>query len=165
MSGGRRSLVLVEAESHAWNPWAAVRDRDDIEIMMTALPAACGGAVHAITEWGTVILLDDHLSTIERNAVLAHELVHAERGGLVDGPAAPPTWGAIVAKEEAAVRRITAERLVPLGELAHLVTVLDDMGQGVSAFDVAEHFGVTEGVAATAMEMLAREGYGDRWAG
>jgi hypothetical protein len=93
---------------------------------------------------GDVIALDPALDPVERRAVLAHELVHAERG-IGWGWATPAT----MAKEEHLVRCETADRLVPPVLLARLV--LERSDGGICPSEVAEHFGVPVDVAALAL--------------
>jgi hypothetical protein len=80
--------------------------------------------------------------------VLAHELVHAERG--IGHPAAT---SATMEREEEAVRREVARRLVPPGLLSSLVAARSDVG-GVTAAVVAEEFDVELDVAAKALDLL-----------
>jgi hypothetical protein len=93
---------------------------------------------------GDVIALDPELDPVERRAVLAHELVHAERG---------IGWGwatsATMAKEEHLVRCETADRLVPPALLARWV--LEHRDAGIGAVEVADHFGVPLDVASLAL--------------
>jgi hypothetical protein len=84
---------------------------------------------------GDTVVLDDRLGRRQRNATLAHELVHEERR--VGWPDATP---ATMEREEAIVRRITAERLVPVEELAELAARAEL--NPVEVWEVAEHFDV-----------------------
>lgn len=96
------------------------------------------------------IVLDPALSRRERRCVLAHELVHVERG--VGAGAAS---AATMEREEAIVRREVSRRLVPPRALAVLVAGRSTVGP-VTAADVAEAFDVEEAVAALALEDLRR---------
>jgi hypothetical protein len=96
-----------------------------------------------------VIVLDLRLDRRARRCVLAHELVHAERG-IGHGAATPAT----MEREEEAVRREVARRLVPPGLLASFVASAIDVG-GLTALDVAEEFDVEVDVAGKALELLA----------
>jgi hypothetical protein len=131
----------------AWNPWRALRERRHITLVWADLPPGMRGA------WlrhpsRTEIVLSASSSRIERNAGLAHELVHDERG--IDlTPACPP---AVRAKEEAIVRAITADRLVPLADLMELVEASTSIGVPVDAALVAREFEVPLDVAQTALE-------------
>jgi hypothetical protein len=80
-----------------------------------------------------------------REAV-GHEIVHLERGPLIDSIARHPsagTWAAVVAREEAAVHREVARRLVPADELADWLRGREH----VTAADIAAEFEVTVGLA------------------
>lgn len=130
-----------------WNPWRALRDR-----------------AHLVLEWGlldtpgmivresarTVIWLDARLRQRDRNATLAHELIHDERG-LLYTSATPQR---LIDKEEAIVRREVARRLVP-------TSVLDELaasGEQVTLRDIAERLDVPEEVAEIAVGLWARSG-------
>jgi hypothetical protein len=95
-----------------------------------------------------VIVLDVRLDRRARRCVLAHELVHAERG--IGHPAAT---SATMEREEEAVRREVARRLVPPGLLGSLVAARADTG-GVTAAVVADEFDVELDVAAKALDLL-----------
>ena len=94
------------------------------------------------------ILIGRHLDPVGRLAALAHELVHIERGGVDDC--------LDIGREERAVDRIVAERLVPADELEALVDVLIDLEGGVTAEMVASEFEVPVAVAERAMVELQR---------
>lgn len=95
-----------------------------------------------------VIVIDATADRRTRRALLAHELIHAERG--IGFPAASP---AVMQREEAAVRRETAIRLVPLDELADFVIRTEDI-EPVTPTVVGEEFDVPEHVAHEAMRAL-----------
>jgi hypothetical protein len=144
-------LRTVADVSRGWNPWRALRERRHLRLVFAELPRSCGrGALLDEPDGSRTVLLDYRLGRVDRNAVLAHELVHDERNILY--PASAPT--ALVAKEEAIVRRITAERLVPLAELATLTARLVDIGEPVHAVTVAEEFDVPFDVAQRALWLL-----------
>jgi Zn-dependent peptidase ImmA (M78 family) len=102
-------------------------------------------------EHGEVIVLDAGLDRRARRCVLAHELVHAERG--IGHPAATV---ATMEREEEAVRREVARRLVPPDLLASYLDSRADLG-GVLATEVADEFDVEVDVAAKALELLDRD--------
>jgi hypothetical protein len=110
----------------------------------TALGAWVPGAAGAAT-----IVLATRLSRRQRRCVLAHELVHDERGITV--PLAAPA--ALVAKEEAIVERITARRLVPPDELAAFVSSRAEL-EGITPGLVVEEFDVELDVARRALAEL-----------
>jgi hypothetical protein len=128
-----------------WDPWAAAADHPRLEIWFGDVPQ---GAVWHRDDRGDHITLDASASRRERRALLAHELIHVERG--VGYPLAS---AATMQREEAIVRRETARRLVPPGELAALVARLDGL-EPVTADLVADEFDVPEAVAAEALELL-----------
>ena len=78
-----------------WDPWKALRERPDVLLRFDLLD---GDLMGTCEKFGaqTVITLDARLDAQERNAVLAHELAHAERGGSVDYCGAPKHWDAVV---------------------------------------------------------------------
>lgn len=140
----------------AWNPWRALRSRPHIIFRLAALPADTGGAVYWPRGARAAIVIDPALLRRERNAALAHELVHDERGGGADMEGMPTSWSAVVVRDEAAVDREVARRLVPPGELAKFCEALDLLGVGVTAHEVAEHFDVPEIVATEALRASIR---------
>ncbi len=128
-----------------WNPWAAARALPRLEIWFADV---ADGATWHRDDAGDHITLDASASRRDRRALLAHELVHVERG--VGYPDATP---ATMQREEAIVRRETAIRLVPLPELARLVERRGDV-EPVTADLVAEEFDVPEHVAREALLAL-----------
>jgi hypothetical protein len=128
-----------------WDPWAAAAGHPRLEIWFGDVPQ---GAVWHRDDRGDHITLDASASRRERRALLAHELIHVERG--VGYPLAS---AATMQREEAIVRRETARRLVPPGELAALVARLDGL-EPITAALVADEFDVPEAVAAEALELL-----------
>lgn len=136
-----------------WNPWRALRERAHITLEWTWLRGDRGQCVFHGD--GTVTIhLDPRLSRRERRCVLAHELVHAERGvGYGRG-----TPSGLVEVEERVVWRETARRLVPPDELASLVAAFD--GVPLELWEVAEHFDVDQVVARLACEALRARSVG-----
>ncbi len=121
------------------------------------LPTGVDG-YHATNGRLHFIALSRTLSQSERNETLAHELIHAERGG---GPLysdQPAGWDDVVSRDEAAVGREVARRLVPADDLAALIAQTVDLGESVDAVAVAEHFDVSEPVAQLALELLRSGG-------
>lgn len=136
-----------------WRPWRALRERPEIEFELCDLPDGVR-AIHATDGDHEAILVSRGLSPAERLAALAHELVHAERGGSGHTLGAPATWGAAVALEEQRVDRIVAGRLVPHERLIDFVSRRLTAHERVTAADVAEEFGVPVGVAEQAMRLV-----------
>lgn len=130
-----------------WNPWAELRGRSWLRLRWALLPAGCDG-----TWQGDTISLDARLGRQERNAALAHELVHEERRiGWPDATAAT------MEKEECFVTRETARRLVPLDELAKLVRRCESIDKPVGAAVVMDEFDVPVDVAHQALHLLAMQ--------
>lgn len=126
-----------------WNPWRTLRERDHIIFARTRLPDGVDG-VQAQRGERSVILIDDRLDQATRRAVLAHELIHEERGGSVDYPGAHACWGQVVVQEERRVDREVARRLIPAADLAEFVAARLSVSDGVTVREVAEHFGVPQ---------------------
>jgi hypothetical protein len=137
-----------------WDPWNELASRRHIVLAFDPIAKLGGGGVYARRGRRAAIVLDPELSRRDRRAALAHELVHDERGGVVDAPDSPPLWAAVVAREEQRVDKIVATRLVPAAALhawlARRVTV-----GAVSCDEVAEEFDVPDRVAALALTLLA----------
>lgn len=131
-----------------WNPWAALRARPHITLHQELLRGVRG--VWVPHPNGTAdIFLDRRLSRRERRCVLAHELIHDERGiaYTCDTPAA------LVQVEERAVDREVVRRLVPPAELLALLEV--SLPLVLEAWEIAEYFDVDR---RTARAALARVG-------
>ena len=128
-----------------WNPWAAAGRLPHLEIWFDDVPE---GATWHRHDGRDHITIDASVSRRERSALLAHELIHLERG--VGYPWAST---ATMEREEAIVRRETARRLVPPPELADLVARRSDV-EPVTAALVAEEFDVPEPVAQEALRAL-----------
>ena len=139
-----------------WNPWSALRERRHIHFELRALPASTGGGFYVPVRGRAGIFIDPRLRRVERRCVLAHELVHDERRGGCDAPYMPPSWRAVVAREENWVDDAVADRLVPSDELAALCASRVEARLEVTAADVADHFDVTPDVAARALLHLKR---------
>lgn len=85
------------------HPWRILRSRPHLVLAFAELPGDLLGT------WRPgVVTLTTHLLQVERRCVLMHELVHDERG------MAHP---ALEAKDEAAVEREVARRLIRLADL------------------------------------------------
>jgi hypothetical protein len=140
-----------------WDPWAEAERRPHLRVALAALPPALGGAVWWPRGDRAAIVVDPALAAEERTAALAHELVHDERGGGADRPGMPACWGAVVARDEAAVDAEVARRLVPGDELAAVAAERAAAGDGLSPSDVAVWFEVPLAVAARALATLVRE--------
>lgn len=123
-----------------WNPWRALRERGELtELWFAPLDGRRGLWVrrHGCDE----IYLDERLDRRERRAVLAHELIHAERGiGL--GAASDAT----MVKEEQCVWREVIRRLAPPAEVDRFLR-RERNGDGVSVDELADEFDLPPDVA------------------
>jgi len=135
-----------------WNPWRALRACTGVTLWFAPLHGARGLWLRDGPR--DVIVLDTGLGRRERRCVLAHELVHHERGiGL--GAASAAT----MVREEEAVRREVARRLVPLASLDAFVRAASEIGP-VSADEVGCEFDVEVAVAVKALELLRQVRFG-----
>lgn len=99
-----------------WDPWRAAEDRG-VVVRVDPVADLLGGGLAVTWDGVEIIVLSPSLDSATRRAVLAHELIHLERGRGIDEPEMPPTWSAEVAREESAVDDEVARRLVPAGRL------------------------------------------------
>lgn len=134
-----------------WNPWRALRDLGDVVLVRDVPLAGPRGLAIVFPDGEPVVALDPALSRVERRSVLAHELVHLERGIL---PQDAPDH--VVAREERLVDDETARRLVPADELRAVAASLLDVAEAVEAWQLAEHFDVTEAVIHRRVDELRR---------
>ena len=96
------------------HPWHALRALHDWTLTIAPLPAGTRGLTH----WPSLtITLRPGLTQAQRRSVLAHELVHVERGPF------PPGWEW---QEEQRVRVLAARRLIPLDRLIDAVRWTED---------------------------------------
>lgn len=139
-----------------WDPWRALANRPHIELRVDPVAALMGGAMLVEGAGRTFVVLDPGLEERARRVALAHELVHAERGGGCDAPGQPHAWDAVVAREETTVDAIVAARLVPRAQLQALVERAARGGDLLTAWDVCEAFDVDRRVAEAALADLTR---------
>lgn len=132
-----------------WNPWRALRDRGEVVLVRSVPLAGPRGLAVVFPDGEPVVALDPALGRVERRCVLGHELVHLERGLL---PHDAPDH--VVAKEERQVDEEAARRLVPADELRAIAASLLDVAEAVEAWQLAEHFDVTEAVIRRRVEEL-----------
>jgi hypothetical protein len=121
-----------------WNPWAALR-ATTIELWFAPLGGERGRWTRRPD--GDEILLDEALDRRSRQEVLAHELVHAERG--VGWPDATP---ATMELEEERVWRIALRRLVPPAQIDRFLAERGTVGP-VTVADLAEEFDLSDEAA------------------
>lgn len=99
-----------------WNPWAALRDLAHIRLRFThhELPE---GTLATYDHDTAVITMRHGMSQAQRRSVLAHELVHHDRGPV-------PRWQ--TPREERAVSREAARRLIAFEDLARAMVWAGD---------------------------------------
>lgn len=131
-----------------WNPWRALRERSHLRLAWGRLSQGKGRIVdHG--DGRRTITLDTRLSRVDRNAVLAHELVHDELDYLFPHGTPP----ALLERAERVVNRLVADRLVPPDLLLQFVHGYSEL-EGVTVTVVAEEFGVPVEVADLALVRL-----------
>lgn len=114
-----------------WNPWRALR-AIEAELWFADLHGDRGRWVR--TGRGDEIYLDHALDRRERREVLAHELIHVERG--IGRPDATPDT---MQREEVIVWREALDRLVPPDELVAFLVRRVSEGP-VTLDELAEEF-------------------------
>lgn len=112
-----------------------------------------GGGLAARRGDRGLVVLDPRLVGPDRRAALVHELVHLERG-CTDRQDAPRSWHAVTEREEKAVEREVARRLVPRAALAQHVRQAATLDEPVTILGVATEFDVPERVAHNALASL-----------
>jgi hypothetical protein len=129
-----------------WDPWAALA-QTDIELWYASLAGGRGrwerGADHE------EIVLESSLDRRTRRAVLAHELVHAERG--IGWPAAT---AATMELEEERVWRTALDRLAPPEEVRRFAERRSSVGP-VTVADLADEFDLPLDLAARVAGLAA----------
>lgn len=118
-----------------WHPWRAFREREHLTLSWHDSDELLGCIEHST---GSVSLTEGMLQS-ERRSTITHELIHDERG-----PATP----GFEEDEERAVRFLTAERLIPFGEL------VEAMFWCYGEWELAEYFHVDVGVAVDRLRSL-----------
>jgi hypothetical protein len=124
--------VMVEP----WNPWRSLRDRDEVDLWFAPLDGCRGLWVRSAGR--DAIYLEETLDRRQRREVLAHELVHVERG--LGHPDVSPL---LTAKDEASVWREALRRLAPAEVLADLRRRADD-GDPITIGDLADELDLSE---------------------
>lgn len=122
-----------------WDPWAALATTD-IELWYAPLDGARGRWERSGGQ--DEIVLEAALDRRTRRAVLAHELVHAERG--VGWPLAT---AATMQLEEERVWRVALDRLAPPDEVRRFAERLATVGP-VTLRDLADEFDLPVDLAA-----------------
>jgi hypothetical protein len=113
-----------------WNPWRALRDLDAVELWFAPLDGCRGLWVRSGGR--DAIYLEETLGRRERREVLAHELVHVERG-----LGHPDVCPLLTEKDEAAVWREALRRLAPDDVILRLRRRAEE-GEPVTLDDLAD---------------------------
>jgi hypothetical protein len=140
-----------------FDPWRALEEHEDVRLAFDPVARLLGGGFHVRRGGAALIVLDPGLDREMATVVLTHELVHHERGGGVDRPGRPAGLATVAAREERAVDREVARRLVPSDELERVVDELVAGAGSADATAVGAHFGVPPAVAQLALEHLRLE--------
>lgn len=136
-----------------WNPWRALRERDDLVFGLCQLPAGIRG-LYLPDSPKSFVLVDEGLDASWRNAVLAHELIHHERLGGCVLEGMPAAWSAMAAREEARVWREVARRLCPAEQLRGVAELARFNELPFETWEVADQFDVPHMVARLAAERV-----------
>ena len=104
-------------------------------------------AISAGGDGRPVLVVTRSLGRRLREAALAHELVHHERGPC----SCTATWDYVCNKEERKVDRIVADRMLPGGEVLAFAQRRAELGEPTTVTDLAEEFDVAEWVAEIAL--------------
>jgi hypothetical protein len=132
-----------------WNPWAALR-ASSIELWFGSLDGERGRWTRRPD--GDEIVLEESLDRRSRQEVLAHELVHAERG-----VGWPDATAATMEVEEERVWRIALRRLVPPAHIARFLAERGTVGP-VTVADLAEEFDLSPDAAARVAHLFELSG-------
>lgn len=119
------------------NPWRKLRARERARLHFADVHPSGRGRIEVAPDGTEHIYVDHRLDRRDRNAVLLHEVTHAERGVLPRDCPEP-----IRAKEEETVRRITTDGLVPPDELAAYVRARATLDDHVTVDDLCDEFDV-----------------------
>jgi hypothetical protein len=123
-------------------------------VIVGPLPDEVGPGITVEHRGRPVILLLEQMHPVDRLCTLAHEVAHVQRGGGVDLPGAPASWGPVVARDEAATEMLAATQLVPPAALSAWVDAQADVGEAVGPMEVAQEWGVSVRLAITALAAL-----------
>lgn len=134
-----------------WEPWTALGARPEVELWFADLQGARGLWVRRGGR--DTVYLDASLRRRERRAVLAHELVHAERG-IGHGTGATALT---MAKEERLVWDEAVRRLAPPSAIERLRRRAAD-GHTVEEWEVAEELDLPPDVVRRLAILLATRG-------
>jgi len=134
--------------------WREASSRPNLDVVITDLPAGIR-ALHVVAADGVrCILISAALSPEEKVAALAHELAHDDCHGGCHHPGLPDRLRAVVARDEARVDRVAADRILPLTGLATWVAHQVDNDRPVTATGAAEELEVARWVAELQLRRL-----------
>lgn len=140
----------------SFNPTTVIDRRDDLDLIYEPLPASTGGGLYIrYGDQSAVIVVDPDIIGAARTAALTHELVHHERDGGAHGRG-HERFRIDRNREETQVRRIAADRLVPLISLRRFCQSQAELGNAVGPLEVAVEYEVTLQVARQAIDNLNR---------
>ncbi|WP_426574089.1 ImmA/IrrE family metallo-endopeptidase [Aquihabitans sp. McL0605] len=132
-----------------WNPWASLRTTR-VELWFAPLHGERGRWTRRPE--GDEILLEETLDRRSRREVLAHELVHVERG-----VGWPDATASTMELEEERVWRTALRRLAPPGEVERFVRSRSTVGP-VTVADLAEEFDLSPRAAARVVHLYQVSG-------
>ena len=134
--------------------WREASARPNLDVVITDLPPGVR-ALHVVGDDGfRCILISAALSPVEKVAALAHELAHDDCHGGCHHPGLPDRLRAVVARDEARVDRVAADRLLPLAGLARWVDRQLAEDRSVTAAGAAEELEVAVWVAELQLRRL-----------
>lgn len=141
------SMVRMER----WNPWRALRASSSVVLWFAPLHGT-RGRWERRADGGDEILIEETLARRDRREVLAHELVHVERGiGWPDATAAT------MQAEEERVWREALTRLAPPDQVVAFARARSSVG-AVSIQDLADEFDLTHAGAERLVRILRARG-------
>lgn len=131
----------------AWDPWGELEERPHLTVIYAEISGA-DEIIRAAADGRRQVVLQRGLRRRRRTALLAHALVHDERGLFPPG-----TPKSLYSKEEAIVTDETALRLVPPAALVDYLAECEAADEPVHAFMVAERFDCDLKVAQRALSL------------
>lgn len=144
----------MEQETPSGLLWREASSRPGLDVVITDLPPGVR-ALHVVGEDGfRCILISAALSPEEKVAALAHELAHDDCHGGCHHPGLPEQLRPVVARDEARVDRVAADRILPLAGLASWVDRRVDNDRPVTAAEAAEELEVAPWVAELQLRRL-----------
>lgn len=145
---------MDEATTPSGLVWREASSRPGLEVVITDLPAGIR-ALHVVGDDGLrCILVSAALSPEEKVAALAHELAHDDCHGGCHHPGLPDRLRPVVARDEARVDRVAADRILPLTGLASWVDHQVDNDRPVTAAEAAEELEVAPWVVELQLRRL-----------